>query len=116
MRLEQLKQVAVLEEQLSISKAARALYMTQPALSMSLTNLENELGIKLFERSANGVEPTPEEQMVSCFVRGILQDVKRLEQLHEQYINMERNASVAVVPELYDEVLMDCLLYTSRCV
>lgn len=109
MRLEQLKQVAVLEEQLSISKAARALYMTQPALSMSLTNLENELGIKLFERSANGVEPTPEEQMVSCFVRGILQDVKRLEQLHEQYINMERNASVAVVPELYDEVLMEVL-------
>lgn len=31
MRLEQLEQVVVLEEELSISKAAKVLYMTQPA-------------------------------------------------------------------------------------
>ena len=109
MRLEQLEQVVVLEKELSISKAAKVLYMTQPALSMSLTSLENELGIKLFERSSNGIKPTPEEQMLSCFVRGILQDMKRLEHLHEQYINIEQNASVAVVPELYDEVVMEVL-------
>lgn len=109
MRLEQLRQVVVLEEQLSISKAAKMLYMTQPALSMSLTGLENELGMKLFERSANGVVPTPDEQAISCFVRGIIQDMERLEQLHEQYIGLEKSRVVAVVPALYDEVIMGVL-------
>lgn len=52
--------------------------------------------------------------MLSCFVRGILQDMKRLEHLHEQYINMEQNASVAVVPELYDEVMMEVLRLLDR--
>lgn len=109
MRLEQLRQLVVLEEELSISKAAKTLYMTQPALSMSLNHLENELGMRLFERSANGVVPTAEEQAVSCFVRGILQDMKRLEQLHEQFNDEEKDAIVATVPLLYDEVVMRIL-------
>ncbi len=109
MRLEQLRQLVVLEEELSISKAAKTLYMTQPALSMSLSHLERELGMRLFERSSNGVVPTAEEQAVSCFVRGILQDMKRMEQLHEQFTDKEKDAVVAAVPLLYDEVVMRIL-------
>ena len=109
MRVEQLKQVVVLEDKLSISQAAKALYMTQPALSMSLTNLEKELGIKLFTRSANGIAPTEEEQAISCFVRGILQDMHRLAALKEQYGDKAGEVRLAAAPLLYDWVVMRSL-------
>lgn len=42
----------------SISKAAKVLQMTQPPLSASLKNLEEELGVRLLERTARGITPT----------------------------------------------------------
>lgn len=48
----------------SFSKAARALYMTQPAVSQSIMNLENELGIRLFTRTSKGVTLTTDGQLL----------------------------------------------------
>lgn len=42
----------------SLSRAAELLDMTQPALTKALSGLEGELGAKLFERRATGMEPT----------------------------------------------------------
>lgn len=74
MKLEQLHQIVEIEIQKSISKAAKALYMGQPALSVSLNNLEDEIGVRIFERTSSGVVPTPEgmeilqlaKQMLEC--------------------------------------------------
>ena len=74
MRLEQLQYIVEIEKQKSISKAARALYMGQPTLSSALNSLEDEIGVRLFERTSSGVVPTPEgteilqiaKQMLEC--------------------------------------------------
>lgn len=42
----------------SISAAAEAAHLSQPAITQSLNNIEGSLGVKLFERSAQGVEAT----------------------------------------------------------
>lgn len=42
----------------SFSKAADAIYLTQPTISSHISTLEKELGIKLIDRSGKGVEPT----------------------------------------------------------
>lgn len=49
--------VAVLEHQ-SFRKAAAALHVTQPAVTKAVAGLEDLLGVKLFDRTVNGVVPT----------------------------------------------------------
>ena len=48
----------------SISAAARHLYISQPAISKSISNLENELQTHLFERTSRGVSLTEEGQLL----------------------------------------------------
>src|SRR5690554_482777 len=42
----------------SITAAAEAAHLSQPAITQSLNNIESSLGVKLFERSAQGVDTT----------------------------------------------------------
>lgn len=42
----------------SLSRAARAVNLTQPALTQAITGLEASLGVQLFERGAGGMRPT----------------------------------------------------------
>ena len=54
--LHQLKQFVAIVECKTLSKAAVELNITQPALTRSLQNLEEELGVKLFNRFKNRIE------------------------------------------------------------
>lgn len=47
----------------SISKAAESLYITQPAVSRALQNLEKALSCRLFFRTSTGVVPTSEGKL-----------------------------------------------------
>lgn len=49
--------VAVLEHR-SFRKAAVVVHLSQPAVTKAIAGLETTLGVKLFDRHANGVEPT----------------------------------------------------------
>ncbi len=58
MDLNCLKSFCTVVEAGSISKAAKKLFMTQPALSVKIRELENQYQTKLLERSNIGVKPT----------------------------------------------------------
>lgn len=58
MNIEQLKYIVAVAKAGSISEASQRLFVTQSAISQSITNLEKELGIKIFTRSRNGAVPT----------------------------------------------------------
>ena len=59
MELRQLKYFLVTAETLHFSRAAEVLYMSQPALSKQIAELEKELGVTLFVRDKRGVQITP---------------------------------------------------------
>ena len=51
--------LAVVREE-SISRAAEVLHITQPTLSRQIAQMEEEMGVKLFDRSARRIALTPE--------------------------------------------------------
>lgn len=58
MTSQQLKYVLMLAETKSFSIAAKRLYITQPALSLYIMNLEEQLGVTLFDRSSSPIKLT----------------------------------------------------------
>jgi len=56
----------------SISRAAAALHVAQPALSLQIRNLEEDLGVVLLHRSARGVTPTAAGSRLLAHAREIL--------------------------------------------
>jgi len=63
----------VTAEEGSLSAAAAALGMTQPTLGRQVSALEQELGVTLFERSANAVLLTPQGSDLVRYVRRMAQ-------------------------------------------
>jgi DNA-binding transcriptional LysR family regulator len=59
MKLQQLKVVMAVAEWGSMAKAAKHLAISQPVVSKVIADLEDLLGVRLFDRSPQGVEPTP---------------------------------------------------------
>ena len=55
MELRVLKYFLTAAQEENIPKAAQSLHITQPTLSRQLMNLEDELGVKLFERSSHSI-------------------------------------------------------------
>ncbi len=60
MTLQQLKYVIGITEHGSLNKAAEKLYISQPSLTSTIHDLEDELGIKIFNRNSRGVTLTQE--------------------------------------------------------
>lgn len=62
MTIQQIRLCLEIERQGSITRAAEQLFLSQPNVSRALRELENELGIALFERTPSGMTPTMEGQ------------------------------------------------------
>ena len=58
MNIQQLEYIIAVDNHRHFSKAAEASYVTQPTLSMMIQKLEEELGVKIFDRSQLPVQPT----------------------------------------------------------
>ena len=70
--LRQLQIIITLDTFRSLTKAAAHLHITQPALSKSLSSLENNLGFLLFERTTREMKPTEHGVCLIRHARDIL--------------------------------------------
>lgn len=67
----------------SISRAAQALYMSQPNLSKAIRELETDLGMPIFVRSAQGVTPTERGGEFLSYAENILSQIAEMEALYK---------------------------------
>lgn len=75
----QLRYAVLTADMSSLSRAAAALNMRQATLSQRVTQLEDQLGIKLFTRSTRGAEPTEMGKVFIESARRIITDIDNLQ-------------------------------------
>ena len=80
MTLRQLKYIIKIVESGSITEAAKQLFITQPSLSNAVKELETELGIEIFNRSAKGISLTVDGAEFLSYARQVEEQGALLEQ------------------------------------
>ena len=90
MNYEYLKIFFVVAKYKNLTKAAKELFTSQPALSRVISNLESELNAKLFYRTKNGVELTEEGSLLYNRVSSSLEDLENIEEEIKKYHNLRQ--------------------------
>lgn len=96
MNLMHLKYVLEVAETGSINKAAEKLFIGQPNLSRAIKELETSVGGIIFDRSAKGMELTPEGEVFLKYARGILKQVEEAENVFQRAEAVKKQFSVSV--------------------
>lgn len=104
--LTQLQYVLAVERHGSFSQAARACHVTQPTLSMQIKKLEDELGVVLFDRSAQPIRATPIGRKILEQSAVVLSQAARLQDLvNEAKERLSGVLHLSVIPTLAPYVL-----------
>ena len=81
MTLTELRYVVALAQERHFGRAAQKCFVTQPTLSLALAKLEDELGVKLFERNKNEVLVTGRGEAIVEQARRVLDEVGKIPHL-----------------------------------
>lgn len=79
MKLQQLRYVVKVAECGSITEASRRLFVSQPSITASIRDLENEMGVYIFERTNKGVIVSEEGETFLGYARQVLDQADLLE-------------------------------------
>ncbi|MDR3561510.1 MAG: LysR family transcriptional regulator [Negativicutes bacterium] len=90
MELNHLQYVVELANHLNFSKAASSLFITQPTLSQQIAKLEEEIGIKLFERKTRSVKLTSAGEEFVIYAKRALSEIQNLRQAMQEYTSLDK--------------------------
>ncbi len=80
----------------SLSRASDSLLIAQPNISRSIKELENDLGITIFERTAKGMILTHEGEIFINYAKGILGQIEEVEKLYKENSPGKQRFSISV--------------------
>ncbi|WGY71346.1 LysR family transcriptional regulator [Burkholderia cepacia] len=95
MKPQQLKTFVAIAEHGSVRSAARALFVSQPAVTRTLRELEHDLGIPLVRRSVAGVELTDAGRVFQVRAQLLLEEMRRARE-EMTYMKVGGHGHVAV--------------------
>ena len=96
----------------SLNKAAETLIIAQPNISRSIKELESDLGITIFNRSAKGMVLTPEGEEFISYAQSILKQIDEVEMLYKQGSPKKQKFSISVPRACY---ISDAFAEFSKC-
>lgn len=91
-----LKYAAEVAKYGSISKAAAKLFVAQPNISRAIKELENSLGITIFERNSKGMTLTPDGERLMRYAGGILTQIEEVEEVFRGEESKKLKFSISV--------------------
>ena len=99
MTLQQLEYIVALDDHRHFVKAAEHCFVSQPNLTMQVKKLEDEIGVKIFDRSKKPIQPTPIGIEILQRARRILRESKQLSAFvnHEKE-TLEGEFSIGIIP------------------
>lgn len=93
---------------LSFARAAEAMHLSQPAVSLAIQNLEQAIGGKLFARSTRSLELTPEGQAFFPTATRLLNEWdEALDDVNNLFTMQRGKLNMAVMPSFSTNVLPD---------
>ena len=110
MTLTELKFIIAVAQERNFRRAAEKCFVTQPALSLAIKKLEEELNIIIFERSRTDVSMTEIGEKIVEQASKVLEETLRIRQIADLGKNqLKGTLKLGMIHSV-------CLLYTSRCV
>lgn len=93
--LQQLKYVVTVAEKGTLSEAAKELFVSQPALTKAIKELEDEMNIRIFSRTNKGVIVSREGDRFLGYARQVLEQTNLLEEEYKKRNKITRRFSVS---------------------
>jgi len=99
MNLQQLEYIVAVDNHRHFAKASAKCFVTQPTLSMMIQKLEEELNVKIFDRSKQPVVPTEAGTVVVAQAKIILQEAKRMKEvIQELKGELKGELKIGIIP------------------
>lgn len=95
MNIRQLELFVIVAQTENISQAAKQLYISQPAVSQTIHQLEQEIGVRLFDRPGRSLQLNPAGKRFLTKAQHFLQEYQDLEMFAE-YLNQQAPIKVGV--------------------
>lgn len=95
MTLQQLKYVVTVAETGTLSEAAKKLFLSQPSLTKAIKELENEMGIIIFNRTNKGIYISKDGEIFLGYARQVLEQVLLLEEKYKTNISGKQEFRVS---------------------
>jgi LysR family hydrogen peroxide-inducible transcriptional activator len=101
MTLTQLEYIIALDSHRHFALAAEKCFITQPTLSMQIQKLEEELGVKIFDRTKQPVMPTEIGAEIIARARITLREAQQIKQLiNDQKDTLSGELRIGIIPTL----------------
>jgi LysR family hydrogen peroxide-inducible transcriptional activator len=101
MTIQQLEYVLAVDTFRHFARAAEHCHVTQPTLSMMIQKLEDELGIKLFDRNVQPVKPTPAGKKVVEQARKVVYQASLIKDIvNEEEQSVKGTFRLAILPTI----------------
>lgn len=101
MTLQQLEYIVALDEHRHYVTAAEHSFVSQPNLTMQVKKLEDEIGVRIFDRDKKPLQPTEIGKEVIVRARQILRESRQLKEfVNHEKMSMDGEFTIGIIPTL----------------
>jgi len=110
MTLSELRFVVSVAHERNFRRAAAKSFVSQPALSLAIKKIENELGVLIFERNRMGIVLTPVGEKIVIQAKKVLEEIDKIKEIstlekHTKRIELKLGLIYSVAPYLLPSLI-----------